>query len=301
MITSCKMNDDIDLPVEISFIGGKYLLFSIEIYSYLRRQHRICGMLVGTLPQSPSQNVFLGLPVQLMPEEVFLLVDKGIASVIDDRKAHRRVHQSPSLTTRSQYLANIESEGAKASMARLASQNRRKQQALEKRKHPRDATGDPSEISKTDVAGTEPDQDSLFSATTGTPPPSSHLQSTFTITPPTSAHLLPPSSEDAALALPTPTSYPLYAHLHNKGYFITPGLRFGCQFTVYPDDPLRYHSHFLANSTQWDEDINLMDIVGGGRLGTGVKKGYLFGGEDPNSGNAGGDNVRTFSVEWAGM
>ena len=119
------MNDDIDLPIEISYIGGKYLLFSIEIYSYLRRQHRICGMLVGTLPQSPSQNVFLGLPVQLMPEEVFLLVDKGIASVIDDRKAHRMVHRSPSLTTRSQYLANIESQGAKASMARLASQNRR--------------------------------------------------------------------------------------------------------------------------------------------------------------------------------
>ena len=295
------MNDNIELPIEISYIGGKFLLFSIEIYSYLRRQHQICGMLVGTLPQSPSQNVFLGLPVQLMPEEVFLLVDKGIACVIDDRKAHRGVHRSPDLTTRSRYLANIESEGGKASMARLASQNRRKQQALEKRKKSKSVADSASDISAANGADTEAEQDSLLVSTTTTPPPSSDVQSAFTVTPPTSTHLLPPSSEDASLALPMPKSYPLYAHLHNKGYFITPGLRFGCQFTVYPDDPLRYHSHFLANNVQWDEDINLMDIVGGGRLGTGVKKGYLFGGGDPDGGKEGEDSVRTFSVEWAGM
>lgn len=48
-----------------------------------------------------------------------------------------------------------------------------------------------------------------------------------------------------------------------------------------------------------------MDLVGGGRLGTGVKKGYLIGGverkikqEDEHEGV---ENVRTFSIEWASM
>jgi len=92
-----------------------------------------------------------------------------------------------------------------------------------------------------------------------------------------------------------PTSYPLYAHLHGLGYFLSPGLRFGCQYLVYPGDPLRFHSHFLAVGVDWDQEIDLMDIVGGGRLGTGVKKGYLLGGREPEG------DVRTFSVEWAGM
>ena len=64
---------------------------------------------------------------------------------------------------------------------------------------------------------------------------------------------------------------------------------------AYPGDPLRYHSHFLVDGNEWDEEINLMDIVGGGRLGTGVKKGYLLGGTNQNG------QVKTFSIEWAGM
>lgn len=40
----------------------------------LRVQHHICGILSGTLPQVGQQNVFLGLPLMLLPEEVVLLV-----------------------------------------------------------------------------------------------------------------------------------------------------------------------------------------------------------------------------------
>ena len=40
----------------------------------LRVQHHICGSLQGTLPQVTQQNVFLGLPLVLLPEEVVLLV-----------------------------------------------------------------------------------------------------------------------------------------------------------------------------------------------------------------------------------
>jgi len=46
--------------------------------SRLRSEHHICGILTGTLPHLSQQNVFLGLPLVLMPEEVVLLVEKGI-------------------------------------------------------------------------------------------------------------------------------------------------------------------------------------------------------------------------------
>lgn len=83
---------------------------------------------------------------------------------------------------------------------------------------------------------------------------------------------------------------------------MTPGLRFGCDYTVYPGDPLRFHSHFVATGYEWDEEIRLLDIVGGGRLGTGVKKGFLIGGENPERKSTGEDDrVRTFCIEWGGM
>ena len=49
-----------------------------------------------------------------------------------------------------------------------------------------------------------------------------------------------------------------------------------------------------------------MDIVGGGRLGTGVKKAWMVGGRDPrwkadDEEGEGGDGVRVFSVEWGGF
>ena len=40
----------------------------------LRIDHHISGVLSGTLPQVAQQNVFLGLPLQLLPEEVAVLL-----------------------------------------------------------------------------------------------------------------------------------------------------------------------------------------------------------------------------------
>ena len=80
-----------------------------------------------------------------------------------------------------------------------------------------------------------------------------------------------------------------------------PGLRFGCQYVAYPGDPLRYHSHFLVTGHEWDEEIDLLDIVGGGRLGTGVKKGYMIGGAPKGEQVDDEGQVRVFSFEWAAM
>lgn len=53
----------------------------------LRLRH-ITGVLSGTLPQLGQQNVFLGLPLILYPEEVVLLVKNGFAVLVDGAAAH---------------------------------------------------------------------------------------------------------------------------------------------------------------------------------------------------------------------
>jgi len=88
--------------------------------------------------------------------------------------------------------------------------------------------------------------------------------------------------------------YPLFSYINNHGYYISPGLRFGCKYMVYPGDPLRYHSHFLATELEWDEKRPMLDLVAGGRLATGVRKGGMIGGKKENV-------VRVFTIEWAGF
>lgn len=48
----------------------------------LRQDHRILGDLIGSFPRSTRQDVFLGLPLLLLPEEVTLLLEKNIVCLI---------------------------------------------------------------------------------------------------------------------------------------------------------------------------------------------------------------------------
>lgn len=296
-----------DLPIAISLIDGRYFLFSADEVSYLRREHRICGVLIGSIPQIPQQNVFLGLPLELMPEEAQLLVAKDVAYVVDDIEAHDKGMQNLDQSRRRDYLAGLQRAGKKAAKSQAEFRGQRKEQALKKRGvTPRsddvepEVSVDGDHTSHGDASTSALDRDmtdSLFSPPSHTQNPKSNTLPALALTPTISHPLLPTSPSTPPFPLPNPPpSYPLFAHLHAKGYFLSPGLRFGCQYVVYPGDPLRFHSHFLAVAVDWDQEIELMDIVGGGRLGTGVKKGYLIGGKEP-----GQEDVRTFSVEWAVM
>ncbi|CDM30813.1 hypothetical protein DTO013E5_540 [Penicillium roqueforti] len=310
-----------DLPIPISYVSGRYLLFSIDAVTYLRREHHICGVLIGTLPQIPQQNVFLGLPLQLMPEEARLLVDKGVACIVDEAKAHDGMNTLLE-EDRRRYLRDLESQGQHISRIQLDRKERNREQTLKKLEEKKakakakasaaaaqtptvpevTSTPSPKNAAIVDLFNAEDRPSSPSTASTSTLP-----QSATVITPATSYPPLltpPPSSHLPAPAVPP--SYPLFAHLHSKGYFLSPGLRFGCQYTAYPGDPLRFHSHFLVVSYDWDQHIDLMDLVVGGRLGTGVKKGFLIGGAqkgidevDSEADRVG--TVRAFSLEWAGM
>jgi tRNA-splicing endonuclease subunit Sen34 len=299
-------------PIPISVVAGRYLLFDINVVTYLRRTYNICGVLIGSIPQIPQQNVFLGLPVELLPEEAKLLVQKEAAYIVDTAAWHQEKFSTLKGADRRKYLNSLRSEGRRAQQ--IAEENSRKrverglakQALLKAAKEPMPLTttndGSGTDI---DTCKTEDSESILFNHAGMTLPtlsPTMTSPSSYTVTP-TSTYTLLQSASDSPkqLNMPVPASYPLFAHLHALSYFITPGLRFGCDYTIYPGDPLRFHSHFLAAGYDWDEDIPLMDLVGGGRLGTGVKKGFLIGGKGPTESIEDDAGVRTFCIEWGGM
>ncbi|OAX83320.1 tRNA-intron endonuclease [Emergomyces africanus] len=305
-----------DLPVPISLVSGHYFLFSVDIATYLRREHHICGALIGTLPQIPQQNVFLGLPLELMPEEARILVEKGVAYIVDDVKAHMDGIQNLADQDRRRYLHNLEQEGRQAAIAQASRKEQRREEALKKLEMRNAAKPVEPLQNQSDSPPQnfhEVDSEELLFDNSGQPSSSALTHSrqsvavdaAFGITPATSDGLFPKAPSPPPPTLPdVPPSYPLFAHLHSEGYFLSPGLRFGCQYLAYPGDPLRFHSHFLAVSVEWDEEFDIMNLVSGGRLGTGVKKGFLIGGaESPDESHVetSPNAVRTFSFEWAGM
>jgi len=303
-------------PVPISKVAGRYLLFNNDVVTYLRKKHNICGVLIGSLPQIPQQNLFLGLPVELLPEETKLLVVKGVAYIIDAVAWHKESLIALKGSLRRAYLDSLISEGRKAQVTAERNSQKRAGRglarvALSKAAKEVSFPNSSNQGTVNDIDGTassrgEGSEYMLFDRGRSTSPTMSAAisssTSSYTVTPTsTCASLLPPQRSLQEPEPLVPSSYPLFAHLHAHNYFITPGLRFGCDYTVYPGDPLRFHSHFLAVGYDWEEEIPLLDIVGGGRLGTGVKKGFLIGAECPANPIGVDGAVRTFCIEWGGM
>lgn len=344
--------DTISEPFPIFKLAHRYILYDIDTITYIRAQYHICGVLVGGLPQAPQQNVFLGVPLELMSEEARLLCEKGVAYVMDDVKAHKQGYLGAGLSEeeRRAFQASLRKQGQAAAGQAGKRTEERKMAALSKkagagdwndipedmlkpssragRKKGHKATNGESEARGDAMAtnGSERvgEEDLLFASPLNSfpsKPPlsrSTSIASTtgpepYAITPTTSYPPLtaprPPSIHSSELP-EVPVSYPLFKHLHSKDYFLAPGLRFGCQYMAYPGDPLRFHSHFLCNGMDWDQEFDLLDLVGGGRLGTGVKKGFLIGGEQKKVQEPDGkatatdersDGVRAFCIEWGGM
>jgi tRNA-splicing endonuclease subunit Sen34 len=354
----------VEEPFPISRVADRYLLFSIDVISHCRRNHNICGMLVGTIPNLSQQNVFLGIPLELMPEEARVLVERGAAYIVDDEEVHRKTFSEMSREDRLKWLEEMDRRGEEVTRGTEELKEMRKDKALKEKGLRRevlekkessiaesiasDATireDDSSSLASglgfimkgssfTDSSSVtsssrsiDTSDTSLFDSAPASPVPSAVDSSTSKglgnskhfITPTTSYPPLP-NPQDSGTSLPAvPKSYPLFRYLHSLRYYHMPGLRFGCHYNAYPGDPLRYHSHFAATGMGWDDEFELLDIVGGGRLATGTKKAYMIGGEDVDvarrkskakegaglfsdvSEKEEERDVRAFSIEWAAL
>ncbi|WYZ46456.1 hypothetical protein EsH8_IX_000681 [Colletotrichum jinshuiense] len=283
-------------PVRISKIADRYLVFESEDVALIRRNHNICSVLVGTTPQNPTQNVFLSLPLELLPEEASVLLEQKVGRLVDESSHHLSSLRSPDKATRQAYIALLKDRRHKAQ--RILAEDQAKKAATELARK--------SAGAKTSLAGPMTGGGQTEGSYSGKPTQNGLIKlgeggeaKSLMVTPTSSSGMVIPS-DNILEAVPRPSATPLHRHLQSRGYFMTPGLRFGADYSVYPGDPLRYHAHFLATNYECDEKIPMLDVVGSGRLGTSVKKGFLFGGEVPEP-HSPTKRVCTFCVEWAGM
>ncbi|KAK3831573.1 MAG: hypothetical protein J3R72DRAFT_454857 [Linnemannia gamsii] len=73
---------------KVYLVGTEGLVWDIQDVRKLRQDNRIAGSLAGSLPRSPMQNIFQGLPLRLLPEEISVLLHHEIIELIVDNPHH---------------------------------------------------------------------------------------------------------------------------------------------------------------------------------------------------------------------
>ena len=69
--------------------------------------------------------------------------------------------------------------------------------------------------------------------------------------------------------------YLVFQNLRNKGYIVTPGIKFGCDFAVYEQGPGIDHAPYLVRVFRATDDLTATGVVLAGRLATTVKKQFI--------------------------
>ncbi|KAM8903660.1 tRNA-splicing endonuclease subunit Sen34 isoform 2-T3 [Spinachia spinachia] len=272
--------------VGVSLCDSAPLLWRVEDLQAVRAQGLV-GALLGSLPRVPRQNLKLGRPLLLLPEEEELLTERQAAAAL------------PS-------TAYQDGEGAELRLQvtqHLEDQQRSYEEqsilALEDRKS--------ALLRAMTSSHTESDDEALQSRL-------EVLEQSFTF--PSSAQAVQVSTARAGLSYrpeartPLQARWPIRGHdkpschtaryqvfrdLRGRGFYLTSAGKFGGHFLVYPGDPLRFHAHFIAICLSLEEPVCLLDLLAVARLGSNVKKTVLLCSPGPDG------RVRYTSLQWSGM
>ncbi|ESO83185.1 hypothetical protein LOTGIDRAFT_236781 [Lottia gigantea] len=79
--------------IRLYYTHGKIFVWDHKDVITLRKEHRIVGNLVGSLPRAPRQNIHLGLPLQLAFYEAKLLVDTGVGEIVISKNLEKYVDE----------------------------------------------------------------------------------------------------------------------------------------------------------------------------------------------------------------
>ncbi|XP_019632594.1 PREDICTED: tRNA-splicing endonuclease subunit Sen34-like [Branchiostoma belcheri] len=302
--------------IDLYLCHGHVYVWNASAACELREQHRIVGTFVGALPRLPRQNVRLGRPLQLMPEETTLLLNKGIARLLDgsippktgeeDLQAITE-HRKQSFREQSEMCKNDRKRKLHEMASVIAKGRAAKRKKLAQKAKP--AEEGSSSVSNNDVTSSSWDQpeeekepslsveemkelEARLDKTTG------YNEQAFLV-----QILTEQVTEEPQEAVPW--NYPttdrealrcqVFQDLWEKGYFLTSGGKFGGDFLVYPGDPFRYHSFYIAVCQHRTENMEALDIVRLGRLGSNVKKTVLLCSECESG------EITYTSLQWTGM
>src|SRR5881296_976352 len=88
-------------------------------------------------------------------------------------------------------------------------------------------------------------------------------------------------------------AYQVYRDLRNKGYIVTPGIKFGADFAVYEHGPGIDHAPFIVSVEDPESIMGPFEVVRAGRLATTVRKQFIIAIPDTKQ-----DEIRYLVFSW---
>jgi len=85
--------------------------------------------------------------------------------------------------------------------------------------------------------------------------------------------------------------YTVYRDLRERGFVVTPGIKYGCDFAVYEYGPGIDHAPFIVQVRGSEDGLTASEIVEAGRLATTVRKTFIIAVVDRHE-------VRYLSFKW---
>lgn len=70
--------------------------------------------------------------------------------------------------------------------------------------------------------------------------------------------------------------YIVYKDLREKGFVVTPGIKFGSDFAVYKHGPGIEHAPFIVQVKLADDELSAAELIRSGRLATTVRKKFVI-------------------------
>lgn len=262
----------------------------------LREEWRIVGSLVGCLPRLPRQNNHLGLPLQLLPEETTMLLEKGVCLLVKPKEnlleptpEQVKEHEQLRLDLYKEQIELFKDERRKEMMHNLHQIKEGKRKKLKEEMERKKEAGE--KVNETDL-DVEIDIDAIQ-----IPPVAqkNSLIQLYTESPYNEAldecgskWCYPYNDKEA-------TRYKVFKDLWMKGNFLTSGSKFGGDFLVYPGDPARFHSFYIAVCRPYKQEISMLDFISLARMGSNVRKTVILCSVDDT------DQVVYTSIQWTGI
>lgn len=233
--------------ITLYFQQGNILLYNVEDWIVLRRIHRIIGDIIGNSLHIPS------LPVKISPEEAVFLLNTGIVEIREITKNEYDTSQLDTFETQMlEYQITDYKKTRKIQLENVMDM------ILEQRRKNNDNRSK-EDILKEELEKTSPvtKDNMIWPIFLSSDVRQSNSRLIYT---------------DTIKNLTTNVRIQTFQDLHDKGYYLTDGAKFGGDFLVYFGDPICYHAIFIVKCIENEQKISTMEIVTFGRLGTSVKK-----------------------------
>ncbi|XP_002123488.2 tRNA-splicing endonuclease subunit Sen34-like [Ciona intestinalis] len=296
--------------IQMYFCHGKVLIWDQSVVSFIRKKHRMVGSNVGCLTTKPRQNAQFGLPLQLTNIEAKYLLEHCNACLLDSsvlpasidlekeaensNKKLQEQYEIQTILKQNLKLDEIKNMKGMIKNGKISKQKQRKMIIKEKGLNKQDGTITEtnsvevfdekqfkqfaeSELKKVERYGQEQTWIKM-----------EHKSKFSSLMQQIDQTKIKLTEEESKL-------YQIFCDMHNQGYFLTDGVKFGGNFLVYPGDPGLYHSTYILLHIPYEQEISSTEFATFGRLASSVKKTLLLASIDKEN------KVVYSSMSWSGI